>query len=469
MDTQSTTQTINILVGPGVPNTGLGPTTSHSPLLPLAIGATILIASLLVWYFLVHRPQHSKQIFSFISKLGTRGFSALLLLTFATALLSNLPLVSAAPTLTLGTDQDTISVTVPQGGGTASITTTLTAGTANSTGYTLTASLSEPEPGIAIKLKGGDITTSTALTPGDAPLTLKTTDSASSNDTTELTLDFAIDGTVTPGTKELKLAYKVADNATSAPVTMQDLTADYCQNSMVTYDGTNESAVVSLNDPRGDGQTYRVAKLADGNCWMLDNLKLGSTTGTTALTPADSNINANFSLPQLATTGTGDLDNPKTYGPVPGDTGVGATNYGYLYNWSAATAGESRTSHDETAGDAPYSICPANWRLPIGGEYNSGVGEFADLDRAFGGTGMYAASGEPNIAKWQHDGPFKGTFAGLWGGGFVGQGGIAGLWSRSAFPGDVDGAGLANFNAGGVFPGDYAPRGFGLAVRCLLN
>ena len=95
-------------------------------------------------------------------------------------------------------------------------------------------------------------------------------------------------------------------------------------------------------------------------------------------------------------------------------------------------------------------------------------GDYSNLDIAFGGTGQYADSGA-NIAKWQHDGPFKGTFAGGWFEGFVNQGDVAYLWSRSAFPDNVDDAGLAGFLAGGVYPGFYAPRGGGLAVRCLLN
>lgn len=458
MESQTLTQTVNVQVGG---TTGSLANTGTSIMLITVIGLGLIVASLLIWYFGVCRANR---------KLSFHGLGVFIFMAFAVAgLTSNLSNVSAAPTLTLAGNQNTINLSVPQGGGKANTTTTLTSGTTNPSGYELTADLAQPEPGISLSLSGGSIATSTPLNVGDVPLTLKTTSSSATNDTTVVTLSFTVDSSVKSGTKELKLAYKIADIATSAPVTMQDLTADYCQNSMVTYDGTNESAVVSLNDPRGDGQTYRVAKLADGNCWMLDNLKLGSTTGTTALTPADSNINANFSLPQLATTGTGDLDNPKTYGPVPGDTGVGATNYGYLYNWSAATAGESRTSHDETAGDAPYSICPANWRLPIGGEYNSGVGEFADLDRAFGGTGMYAASGEPNIAKWQHDGPFKGTFAGLWSEGFAGQGGVGYLWSSSAYPGDADLALNAGFIAGEVSAGIEVGRDLGVGVRCLLN
>ena len=198
MDSQTVTQTINLLVGPGVPNTGIGPTNSSSPLLPLAIGATlltVLIASLLAWYFLIHRPHRSNPISQFISrllpklpsklssnaKLGSRSFSILVLLGLITALVSHLPIASAAPTLSLGTDQNTINVTVPQGGGTATATTTLTTGTANASGYTLTASLTEPEPGMGIKLKGGDVTTDTSLNTSGSPLTIKTTSTAATN------------------------------------------------------------------------------------------------------------------------------------------------------------------------------------------------------------------------------------------------------------------------------------------------
>ena len=480
MDPQTITQTINVLVGPGVPNTGIGPTQS-SPLLPLAIGTTLtlLIASLLTWYFLVHRSRnsHSHPISQLISKLGSRGFSILVLLALvATLFTTNLPIASAAPSLSLGTDQNTIHVTVPQGGGTATATTTLVSGTANTDGYSLTAALTEPEPGIGIKLKGGDLTTSTALSAGDTPLTLKTTTEASTNDTTEVTLDFTIDNTVTSGTKELKLNYAVTDNEAEgeAGATLQSFTSSQCS-ALPIYNGTNEEAVITLTDTRGDNQTYQVAKLADNNCWMLENLKLGSTTGTLTLTPSDSDVASNFTLPQLTTTGTTDFDNPGAYGPVTGDTGEGETNYGYLYNWPAVTAGESRTSHTETDGDAPYSICPSGWRLPTVGfsydeetETNTASGDYSNLDIAFGGTGQYADSGA-NIAKWQHDGPFKGTFAGGWVEGFDYQGGSAGLWSRSAFPDHVDGADLASFGAGGVGPGGGAPRGYGLAVRCLLN
>ena len=207
---------------------------------------------------------------------------------------------------------------------------------------------------------------------------------------------------------------------------------------------------------------------------MLTNLKLGSTSGSVTLTPADSNVASNFTLPQLNNgsrtviwSGAGnDDDTPYTYGPVPGDTGSGATNYGYLYNFAAVTAGETQSSL--TAGNAQYSICPANWRLPTGG---GGSGnDFGDLDIAFGGTGSNAGSGEANIAKWQPTGPFRGSFSGFWSGSFVDQGDEGILWSASAHPDGPGSAFRAPFDPSGVNPGDgYGYRPYGFGVRCLLN
>ncbi len=125
--------------------------------------------------------------------------------------------------------------------------------------------------------------------------------------------------------------------ANNSPI--QDITSAQCQ-ALPTFTGSNNEAVRTVTDNRGGTtRTYEIAKLADGKCWMLTNLKLGSTSGTITLTPADSDVASNFTLPQLTTSGSPDYDNPRAYGPIPGDTGSGATNYGYFYNWSAATAG----------------------------------------------------------------------------------------------------------------------------------
>ena len=250
---------------------------------------------------------------------------------------------------------------------------------------------------------------------------------------------------------------------------IQTITPTQCA-ALPTFTGSNDDAVRSVTDSRGGTtRTYQVAKLADGKCWMLNNLKLGSTTGTTTLTPADSNVAANFTLPQLITTGASSYDAPQAIGPVPGDTGTGATNYGYLYNWPAATAGASRTSNPAGSGDAQYSICPANWRLPSGGD----TGEFAMLNAkmnnatattpsASGGTGYYQ--------NWQATGPFKGAFSGWRSGSFNAQGSYGHLWSRSAHASAAGYAHSAYFGSSYVNP-DYSSndRYYGFGVRCLLN
>ena len=253
---------------------------------------------------------------------------------------------------------------------------------------------------------------------------------------------------------------------------------------MTIYDGSNPDAIITLTDTRADQQTYEVAKLPDNKCWMLENLKLGSTAGTVTLTPSDSNVVADFTLPQLndgsrsiiwdPDNPANDYDTPYVHGPVLHDTGMGATNYGYLYNWSAATAGETRTTAPAGSGNAPYSICAAGWRLPTAGwneSWEPSLSDFVDLDRAFGGSGYGSWGGEVNIAQWQHSGPFKGVFAGVWWGweGFNNQGVEGVLWSSSANPHGLDDAFNVYFGVAEVIFISTGTRSLGFGVRCLLN
>ncbi|MGO2140773.1 MAG: prepilin-type N-terminal cleavage/methylation domain-containing protein [Leucobacter sp.] len=280
---------------------------------------------------------------------------------------------------------------------------------------------------------------------------------------------FCVTGSANGKSFRIKESGSLEEGDCAAPVatTMQTFTGSHCS-ALATFTGSNTSAVVSLTDSRGGTtRTYEVAKLADGNCWMLNNLKLGSTTSTTTLTPADSNVASNFTLPQLTTSGATEYDLPRAYGSIPGDTGSGTTNYGYFYNFSAATAGETRTTL--TTGNAPYSICPANWRLPTGGS----TGEFAWLNAKMNNPSAAApstATGSGYYQNWQPTGPLKGLFSGVWDAGFDGQGGAGLLWSASARPGGSDSAFSASFGPSDVRPGDdIDARRYGIGVRCLLN
>jgi hypothetical protein len=125
-----------------------------------------------------------------------------------------------------------------------------------------------------------------------------------------------------------------------------------------------QGQVIVLNDPRGNsdspnGQKYRVKKMPDGNVWMIDNLKLGSTTSTTALTPADTNISSNYTLPTINTTNNnadpGGTEYCSSTGTVWTLVSGSLTGCGYMYNWNTLMA--------ETISESGFSISPKGWNI----------------------------------------------------------------------------------------------------------
>ena len=193
-------------------------------------------------------------------------------------------------------------------------------------------------------------------------------------------------------------------------------------------DGTaNLSSVSALTDQR-DNQTYAIAKLADGNCWMIENLRLadthqdGNNTVATTLTLANTNnplndgtnvtlkhnytdtttsntLSATSSVAYNADTApdgwctyvnaacndqsrlrTDNTANRATDNPNTNSDAM--YSYGNYYNWYSATAGRGTYSfiidNNSTAGD----LCPAGWRLPKGGrKANVSVSDFWILSR----------------------------------------------------------------------------------------
>ena len=103
----------------------------------------------------------------------------------------------------------------------------------------------------------------------------------------------------------------------------------------------------TLVDTR-DNKTYQVSKLADGKCWMTQNLAIGNAEATMTLTPEDSDVLGAFTLPKSdITVFAGTVDISAVY--------VDDTFGGYY---------SSRTANADSvqAGDA--SICPKGWTLP---------------------------------------------------------------------------------------------------------
>ena len=118
----------------------------------------------------------------------------------------------------------------------------------------------------------------------------------------------------------------------------------------------NTGDITALTDSR-DNNTYAVAKLADGKCWMIENIRLGGSTPIT-LTPTDSVVSANTALPAATSSSRmyNDTDvqlnadntmSPVTNMTIPIDTNI----YSYGNEYSVA---------------ASKIICPAGWRIPTG-------------------------------------------------------------------------------------------------------
>ncbi|MBR3132319.1 hypothetical protein IKG33_02845 [Candidatus Saccharibacteria bacterium] len=118
-----------------------------------------------------------------------------------------------------------------------------------------------------------------------------------------------------------------------------------------------------------DGQSYQIAKLADGNVWIVDNLNLGYSTISTDLTSTNTNLNTTVTAATF--NGWKKTSGSQTYTsgefiPVSGTDSTSGTRYGTLYNYCAASAGTICTASNSS--DAAYDICPAGWRLPTDNE-----------------------------------------------------------------------------------------------------
>ena len=180
----------------------------------------------------------------------------------------------------------------------------------------------------------------------------------------------------------------------------------------------NIGDVTALTDNR-DNDTYAVAKLADGKCWTIENLRLDNTPELTATNTHNPSLPLTNSW-WYSSTNDSDTKPTSNYLSVTtsptttawcrtnssncDDQSMLATNnttlftdntsssysassnvysYGNYYNWYSATAGHGKYGDSYGSGyTAPGDICPAGWHLPTGNT----SGEFNSLNTALSGT-----------------------------------------------------------------------------------
>ena len=148
--------------------------------------------------------------------------------------------------------------------------------------------------------------------------------------------------------------------------------------------------VTALTDTR-DNDTYAVAKLADGNCWMIENLRLGGNSPIT-LTTADSQSAGVLPAASTATSWGSDVTSQNvnaqnTLSPDQLVTAIysgGRTNnysYGNYYSWAAAINTTAQINTSNTTVNT--SICPAGWILPSSDNYQYLISTINDSNSGF--------------------------------------------------------------------------------------
>ena len=265
----------------------------------------------------------------------------------------------------------------------------------------------------------------------------------------------------------------------------------------------SQGEVTALKDTR-DNDVYAVAKLADGHCWMIENLRLDDSatlsaanthnpslpltnvydTGTTSnhLSPTSSIAYDATTAPEGwcrdSTTACIDqsrirTDNTTLFGNNTSSSQTGNIySYGNYYNWYSATAGNGKYSTGTTNFTVAGDICPTGWHLPRGGNSsNLANNEFAQLDIALGGTGTNAEINTSPLGgdmskKWRSY-PNNFVFAGSGGSSIQGSWLNADYWSSTA---NHNGAAFYFYFAPSrVVPGTevvgYKYSGF--SVRCI--
>ena len=199
----------------------------------------------------------------------------------------------------------------------------------------------------------------------------------------------------------------------------------------------NYVPTVTLTDTR-DNNTYTVSKLADGKCWMTQNLRIIDKT----ITPADSNVTANYTIPASSINGFSSYDTSNAY--VDSDGG--------FYTWYAATAGTGTQSLSTRGQNTTASICPKGWRLPTGGDN----GEFKALYSNY------------NSSSALRSNPVNFTLSGYVGGSSrLSQGSYGYYWSSTVRSSNY--AYNLGLGTSGVLPADGNGKVYGLSVRCIAD
>ena len=251
------------------------------------------------------------------------------------------------------------------------------------------------------------------------------------------------------------------------------------------------TTATAVTDAR-DGKTYKIQKLADGECWMLDNLALDPTaltqaelygtddqhltnasnttlgylkngggsnrypaTGVIAKTSSGGSWANSYDAPYIATT---DID---TVPSNPPSDGAGSNKVGVYYNYCAASAGSYCYASGAGTDDASEDLCPSGWRMPT----SNTSGEFSALAyQIYGSTGSTSDTTQINNYRNALSLPLSGCFNN---GSATNKGSYGYWWSSTRYGGSFMYSLIAN--TGRIDPASRSNRVYGNSLRCVLG
>ena len=325
-------------------------------------------------------------------------------ISFLTSLYTNRTLSTSQATVTIGGKSCPVTAISQEGAGNDSIRVTCTApaqdrpGTYDAIisipdyGHTSSTTVSYDTPGITATVAGVE-TTITEMQEMTSDICEAWDDVEDSNnyDTTNHRPYAYTGGASSPN-------FRAGSNL-NITIASDDEAATNWNSVISTFNASSGPAITNINadvpeaylqDSR-DNNYYRIRKLADGNCWMTEDLRLIWTAGDNIETASGSTWNPHNTTETPASNTAWGSDpetssemgwnergsqydhsyfNATTKAEVSTDT----QKIGAYYNWKAATAGTGDYSQTSPS-YLTDSICPSGWKLPV----NTGNKSFENL------------------------------------------------------------------------------------------
>ncbi len=208
-------------------------------------------------------------------------------------------------------------------------------------------------------------------------------DGPTNGDITDVTFASKVDFLQPSGSYQIAVNFAVVANPTL--MLIQDLDPTYCT-----------ETPLYVMDAR-DGEEYMIQRLADGKCWMLDNLRLDPTQVPTSVLQGKTNApdkaieylkNGGGNGQKYAVEGvkletesnwwSNTYESPSVRtveeDNVLDTPGIGSGKVGVIYNYCAVSAGTYCHNTPGYFGNDVYDVCPSGWRLPTGtssGDYGN--------------------------------------------------------------------------------------------------